>query len=190
MQVYYILMSHTFITSTVLTRLNKFIMVGVMCYGLKSYQILQSIFHHLQIAFIKNACMVVMVIMMLMSNFLSFFCTEDAFNFLSQNLGLKWETFIRSLPGFAGDEATKVIEMSTMDERYAVNQIHRALSEWFRRYPDVVTKESICKVLLDIELNETLDDMKKYLWKKNMHNNVQQSGALMEPVQESRHNHQ
>lgn len=151
---------------------------------------MQSIFHHLQIAFIKCAGMVVMVIMLLMSNFLSFFCTEDVFNFLSENLGFQWETFIRHLPGFVGDEATKVIEMSTLDRDLTADRIHLAMTKWFRSYPDVVTKESICKVLQDIGLNSTLDDMKKYLWKKNMHNNVQQSGALREQVLESGHNHQ
>lgn len=172
-----------------LTRLNKFILVGVTYYGLKSYQILQSIFRHLQIAFIKCAGMVVMVIMMLMSNFLSFFCTEDVFNFLSRNLGFQWESFIRSLPGFVGNEATNVIQMCQLDYKFTADQIHCALTEWLHRHPDVVTKENICKVLQDIGLNSTLDDMKKHLRENNMPNNVQQSGALMEPVQESRHNH-
>lgn len=126
---------------------------------------------------------------MLMSNFLSFFCTEDVFNFLSRNLGFQWESFIRSLPGFVGNEATNVIQMCQLDYKFTADQIHCALTEWLHRHPDVVTKENICKVLQDIGLNSTLDDMKKHLRKNNMPNNVQQSGALMEPVQESRHNH-
>nr|QNL15269.1 tumor necrosis factor receptor superfamily member 5-like protein [Littorina littorea] len=88
------------------------------------------------------------------------FIMGPGFNFLSNRLGLEWETFIHALPGWTS--ASTVIVHKKMENPHSVpNQIRACLQEWANEAPGMVTESVIRRELREVEQQELIDGLEE-----------------------------